>query len=252
LETQRRRFGRAIQILRVISEAQSADPRKFPNKYAICKISGPEYGTEPTILTAISQLEDTGHIKSAYIDQNARGGNPSKHYALTFQGLKMLIAGVREFDWDGAGFRKGTDFSTLARRHRDLFPELFTLWDRFERQEIAALLGDVVVSSADLGFPNEFDSSMEIAKGWKEDWLKEDGSRSPEEYPPTKLEEEWREHFLDSVILEIEAMGARNKFLNGVRNDPDVRKFYLDYLNRKRTEQVDYLNRIEAQIREVQ
>ena len=253
MESQKRRFERAVHILRVISEATSPDPRKLPNKYEICRTLGSELGTEPTILAAITEQESAGHIRPAYVDKHARGGTPSKHYQVTFQGFKVLLAGVRELGWKGVGFREGTCFSTLACRHRQFLPEIFPLWQKFEEQGIANLIEQELHEVADEGGSDEFEEKMQTAKRWKTDWLKEDKSRRAEDYPPAELEKGWVRHFMDILILFIETGGAekRMRFLKAVSNDPDIRKIYLDYLNRKKAEEVDYLNRIEAQIQAV-
>lgn len=251
LESQKRRFERAIQILRVISEATSSDPQKLPNKYVICRRIGSEFGTEPTLLTAITDQEDAGHIRPVYIDRNARGGNPSKHYDLTFQGFKLLLGGVRELGWNGSGFKKETRFSTLAQRHENMLPEIFTIWPKLQQQGIADIVQDNLISIADEGLPDEFDESMRNGKIWKQDWLKQDKSRKPESYPPVELEESWRHYFVDSVITNIILL-QDDDFKRILKVSPEMKRLYLNELRSRKTREMEYLSRIEAEIREIE
>jgi hypothetical protein len=241
-----------MQILRVIAEADASDPRKLPNKYEICRTLDPELGTEPTILAAVSDLDEAGLIYARYVDEHARGGSPSRHYDLTLQGFQELVGGIGDLGWKKIGFRKGARFSMLARRYRDTLPEILGLWERFEREGVAGLIQNSMFAVCQTN-SEEFDDGIRTLKEWKAEWLKQDRTRRPEDYAIFH-QERTRLGFLERFYLHLDTANNKDhkRFLAALSRDSELKPPYLAYLNKRKTEEEEYLKRIEAEIQQVQ
>jgi DNA-binding PadR family transcriptional regulator len=97
------------------------------NKYRIRKESGA--GSQPTVLAAVDELEKSSEIESHKTITHARGGQPSKLYDLTLYGLAELISNLTSKNPIGNVRENIGLLDRLARKYRDLMPDLFDqLW----------------------------------------------------------------------------------------------------------------------------
>jgi hypothetical protein len=93
----------------------------------------------------------------------------------------------------------------------------------------------------------EFDEWTRSCKSAKEQWLKEDARRRPEDYPPPELEESYRGFVLEYLMTSIRLIESKG-FLRAFSNDADLKRLYLAYLYRQRAEAAERLKRLEAEI----
>jgi DNA-binding PadR family transcriptional regulator len=114
------------------------------NKYGICKVLVPKYGSEPTILYAVRDLTEEKRgigaaIRVAKTERGARGPKgTSNYYDLTPSGLAHLLNAIA-WDLKNPGRDFFDFFGHLAAKYLDLFPEIFNLWPAFVDAGIADL-----------------------------------------------------------------------------------------------------------------
>jgi hypothetical protein len=225
----------------------------LPNKYDIFKALEPTgLGTEPTFLAAIDELEEAGMIWASFIDARARGGNPSKHYDLTVMGLQELFGAIYHFGWKEIGFRKGASFSTLAQRCSSLLPQIFGLWERYRQQNVADIVQRSLLS-VHASRPEEFDEGIGTLIEWKNDWLREDRTRHLEDYS-NAMRESWQKLLADRVFFDIHIQRGKteSRWLKALKQDPELAKPYLAYLNHRKGEEERLLQSINTEIRELE
>ena len=107
---------RTLAILRALCEHGPL------NKYGICKWIGAEWGSEPTILYAVRDLEEDEYVEVVRIDQDARGGQPSKYYNVSLLGLAKVISRLK----DEPGDHSLLDH--IANNYKTKLPQVFEHW----------------------------------------------------------------------------------------------------------------------------
>jgi hypothetical protein len=100
------------------------------NKYGICKSLGAEWGSEPTILYAVRDLEEDGYIEVVKIDKSARGGQPSKYYDVSLPGLAKVVSRLK----DEAGDLSLLD--QIANKYKTKIPQIFEQWPSLHKTGI--------------------------------------------------------------------------------------------------------------------
>lgn len=239
MESRVRQLERDANILRLIATA--ARP---PNKYRICNELPSKFGTEPTILAAVDSLEEAGLIEAIETVENARGGKPSKHYGLMLLGLKALIAAIRLLRPDIPGFGKGFTLSSLLQRYSAMVPEIFGSWDRYRFHQVEDLAQECLFDAVNLLDASEYAE-------WKSDlirWRKERGSPNPADLRHGIVEG----FFVRIDISALYESESWQRWLKAFKQDSELRRHYLSYLEEQKREQIALNEGIDRRIKSLQ
>jgi DNA-binding PadR family transcriptional regulator len=192
------------------------------NAYAIRTKS--DAGTQPTILTAVRELEKEGLILMVERNRKARGGKPSRYYELSKWGLVTLIARYDQ--------KPPLNFQHLAQKYLELYPQVLSLWPAIIRAGIEDLAKKKLQSSFrklhdHLSYvwsldPNEITEDMHEAFIEHEDYL---------DY----LLESYTDDFLDPWLRagEDKNMTAYYRWIRGIKQEATLREVTVDSIQRK-------------------
>jgi len=214
------------------------------NKYRIwLQFQSKELGTEPTILTAIDELEESGLITAAQTNEKARGGKPSKQYDLTLLGLRLLLGGIQSLETSKPELSRSA-VPYLLKKYRAFVPEIFSLWDQYKIRNIEDLAETCLFDAAD----KWYDASEYV--GHKQDlkrWQKEarEGSRAEPDLHYRFIES----FFFSADILENE---ERSRWLKAMKADADLRKPYISYLENRKKEELAHIARLDTLMKSIE
>jgi hypothetical protein len=115
---------RTLAILRAFCE------RGPINKYGLCRWIGAEWGSEPTILYTVRDLEAYDYVEVVRTDKDARGGQPSKYYDVSLTGLAKIISRLTD-DAEDLDL-----LDRMAKKYKTKIPQVFELWPLFRKSGI--------------------------------------------------------------------------------------------------------------------
>jgi hypothetical protein len=236
LMTLKRRM-QAVKAARVLTFLSRA---RIANASQIARGAG-SVSREGLRKNLLPRLTRMGYIDIVGTESRARGGHPSPRYRITSSGVIFLIAAVYQFEdrleLNRSALRIQVKISFLVNRYGDTFPNLSPLWSRFRPRQIEDLACKRLEFLTSRMMLPEILSPKRLER--REDFVRQFSpagqiGSTPRQSEPSWFSKEIQNQFFDVTVQEPFNPKERRKWLNTIRDDPELRAVCVNLLEKRK------------------